>query len=519
MNKLALSLALLVLPVAASAATAEVCVRNDGVGTFDAGDLKLFADSVGWNAGDRTGSAPSWGQELEPGEGACFRMTGLYKWNGYQYEYTFDVTYQDTDGDVTVSSPSGLRLTSTYTTYYVSESGLSTSKPALSDYLSVANETPPAHTRISSYVDYDQTSCYVYWSGLPLSAADDWNVSTLERSVDGGAFEPVYDWYYWGKEYYRDSGLDAGSTATYRVVVEDRYGATAGGELTTSCELPGGEDPDTDTDGDGLTDAEEEELGTDPTNPDTDGDGLSDGEEVNEHGTDPLDGDTDDDGLTDGEEVLTHDTDPLNEDTDGDGIGDGDEVFGCTDPLLADTDGDGIGDADDDLDLDGDGVCDDVDLCYGDDATGDADEDGTCGDLDPCFGEDATGDTDEDGTCDDIDACIGADETGDSDEDGTCDDLDLCEGDDTAGDSDEDGICDDLDVCEDTESGATTNDEGCSGPQVVETSCPTGSTYRNHGDYVSCVSASSKDAVKAGLLTSAERAAIVSEAARSDIGR
>ena len=35
-----------------------------------------------------------------------------------------------------------------------------------------------------------------------------------------------------------------------------------------------------DTDGDGLLDTEELELGTDPTNPDTDGDGLTDGEEV-----------------------------------------------------------------------------------------------------------------------------------------------------------------------------------------------------------------------------------------------
>lgn len=35
-----------------------------------------------------------------------------------------------------------------------------------------------------------------------------------------------------------------------------------------------------DTDGDGLTDGEEIDLGTDPNNPDTDGDGLTDGEEV-----------------------------------------------------------------------------------------------------------------------------------------------------------------------------------------------------------------------------------------------
>ncbi len=44
---------------------------------------------------------------------------------------------------------------------------------------------------------------------------------------------------------------------------------------------------DVDTDGDGLTDAREAELGTDPTLVDTDGDGISDGDEVF-LGTDPL---------------------------------------------------------------------------------------------------------------------------------------------------------------------------------------------------------------------------------------
>jgi hypothetical protein len=59
-----------------------------------------------------------------------------------------------------------------------------------------------------------------------------------------------------------------------------------------------------DTDGDGLTDAEELLYGTDPNNPDTDGDGFTDGEEV-AAGTDPLDPtdfpvvDSDGDGVPD----------------------------------------------------------------------------------------------------------------------------------------------------------------------------------------------------------------------------
>lgn len=58
-----------------------------------------------------------------------------------------------------------------------------------------------------------------------------------------------------------------------------------------------------DTDGDGLTDTREEELGTDPTSPDTDDDELFDKEEVDVYGTDPTDPDTDGDTFRDGTEV------------------------------------------------------------------------------------------------------------------------------------------------------------------------------------------------------------------------
>jgi len=65
-----------------------------------------------------------------------------------------------------------------------------------------------------------------------------------------------------------------------------------------------------DSDGDGLTDRQEEALQTDPQNPDSDGDGLSDGEEVNEHGTNPLASDTDGGGVGDAEELAAG-SDPL----------------------------------------------------------------------------------------------------------------------------------------------------------------------------------------------------------------
>lgn len=101
--------------------------------------------------------------------------------------------------------------------------------------------------------------------------------------------------------------------------------------LTDSEEDVLGTDPNNpDSDGDGITDNDEDTVGTDPTNPDSDEDGLSDGDELI-IGTDPNDADSDDDGLSDGEEI-NQGTDPSNPDTDGDGASDSDEVANGTDP-------------------------------------------------------------------------------------------------------------------------------------------------------------------------------------------
>ena len=71
-----------------------------------------------------------------------------------------------------------------------------------------------------------------------------------------------------------------------------------------------------DADKDGLTNSEEEELGTDPESADSDGDGIDDAVEI-EQGTDPTNADSDEDGLSDGEEDQ-YGSDPLSEDSDGD---------------------------------------------------------------------------------------------------------------------------------------------------------------------------------------------------------
>ncbi len=123
-----------------------------------------------------------------------------------------------------------------------------------------------------------------------------------------------------------------------------------------------------DPDGDGLTNREEKELGTNKKVADSDGDGLTDGAEVLTYKTNPLKADSDGDGLSDGDEVLKYKTDPNKADSDGDGLSDGDEVMKYkTDPLKADTDGDGLSDGDEVMkhktdplkrDTDGDGLTD-----------------------------------------------------------------------------------------------------------------------------------------------------------------
>jgi hypothetical protein len=113
---------------------------------------------------------------------------------------------------------------------------------------------------------------------------------------------------------------------------------------------------DPDADHDGLTDAEETTLGTDPLKPDTDGDGLLDGWEV-KHGLNPLsdsgadgrDGDPDADGLGNLLE-QTLGSNPRSLDSDNDGLLDAWEVRYGLNPASAaglwgaggDPDGDGL---------------------------------------------------------------------------------------------------------------------------------------------------------------------------------
>ena len=103
-----------------------------------------------------------------------------------------------------------------------------------------------------------------------------------------------------------------------------------------------GTDPNNpDTDGDTISDGDEVNVhNTNPLSRDTDGDLLDDALEIRGQrlglGLDPLvpnniNNDSDGDGLSDIEE-LQHGSDPLTPDTDGDGVNDGDEVAQGSDP-------------------------------------------------------------------------------------------------------------------------------------------------------------------------------------------
>jgi uncharacterized repeat protein (TIGR01451 family) len=216
--------------------------------------------------------------------------------------------------------------------------------------------------------------------------------------------------------------------------------------------------PPVDSDGDGLPDAQEVHLGSDPQDADSDDDGVLDGAEPN-YGDDtdgdglinPLDPDSDDDGIFDGTELgvtsphpdtdtgaghFIADADPathtsaVDPDTDDGGVRDGNEDVdhdgqvdaGERDPLdpvddanpLPDRDGDGLTDAEeavlhtdpDDADSDDDGVLDGYEHNYTDDTDGD----GLVNPLDPDSDNDGLYDGTEDGITEpDADTDLAAD--------------------------------------------------------------------------------------------------------------
>lgn len=246
-----------------------------------------------------------------------------------------------------------------------------------------------------------------------------------------------------------------------------------------------------DPDGDGLPTPDENDYGTDPTDPDSDDDGLCDGnqsvegvcvsgEDLNINGTqddtetDANDADTDDDGLSDGDETLTVDTDPLDDDSDDDGLQDGTEVGVTSDDVTEDTDPENfIPDADPDTTTDPlDPDTDDGGLCDGPSSV--SPECDTGEDMN-ANGQIDEGETDPNNPADDSE-CVSPT---DCDGDGLTDDEENTEGSDPFDpDSDDDGIQDGTEVNGDNPTDPldpdTDGDGLCDGPSSVAAECAGG---------------------------------------------
>ena len=183
-------------------------------------------------------------------------------------------------------------------------------------------------------------------------------------------------------------------------------------------------DAGTDTDGDGLSDADEIAHGLDPNDADSDDDGVKDGDEIQpfldsdgDGLINALDADSDNDGLFDGTEMgkdcslqatdttkhrciadvdPSTTTDPLNRDTDGGSVSDGSEDVnrnGKVDPGETDPNVRADDKTDANKDTDGDGLSDNLEKALGSDPNDkDSDDDGVLDGEEPNPAEDTDGD-------------------------------------------------------------------------------------------------------------------------------
>ncbi len=233
--------------------------------------------------------------------------------------------------------------------------------------------------------------------------------------------------------------------------------------------------------------------------------------------------DSDDDGIIDEEDNCPQTPNPGQEDLDGDGQGDvcddDDDNDGVLDgadncpfnanPGQSDIDSDGLGDACD-LDDDNDGVLDGADNCplapNADQADNDGDGDGDACDLDD----------DNDGVANAIDNCPvtpNGDQL-DFDGDGAGNSCDA--------DIDGDGRQNAHDLCNFTPTGEVVGRiTGCSIAQLCPCDGPFGTNrdWRNHGQYVSCVTVTAIAFRLEQLITTQQKLQIISAAVHSSCGR
>jgi hypothetical protein len=89
---------------------------------------------------------------------------------------------------------------------------------------------------------------------------------------------------------------------------------------------------------------------------------------------------------------------------------------------------------------------------------------------------------------------------------------------DTIEDQDGDGVADNVDMCPDTEQGVVVNALGCSGDQTAELDCGC-YDFPNHGQYIACIKRVAVELQQYDVISGAEAAKLIREAARSSCGR
>ena len=214
---------LLVIAGVAHATTAHVCVRNDGVGTFQPTSLTFFADTDGT---EHDGSAIGPAAALAPGGNECVSISGLRATNVDRPEtaYTFTVSWSDSDG--TASSGSSWIVLDV--DKFVGAAGAHSYYLDPSSYIPVSNAAPPPPGTPEATWDAAAGGCAVSVSA-PAGQPVDFGTYRLERTDDERAWTEVDAWQHADRYTRLDDTVTGLGDANYRVVSEDIHGARTEG--------------------------------------------------------------------------------------------------------------------------------------------------------------------------------------------------------------------------------------------------------------------------------------------------
>lgn len=213
----------LLLSSAAQATTAQVCVRNDGGGTFRPGSLTVTADTQG---SDHDGGATGPAAALAPGGDGCITVSGLRATDPARPDtaYTFTVSWLDGLGSSSITaSPVILDVDK-----YVGQAGAHSYYLDPSSYIGLVNAPPTAGGALS--VQFSERPARCAGTAEPAATVDqDFGTYRLQRAEDDGSWSEVDAWQTHASHAFSDEGMNSTEDARYRLVTEDQYGAQTPG--------------------------------------------------------------------------------------------------------------------------------------------------------------------------------------------------------------------------------------------------------------------------------------------------